>query len=1396
MSVNGGSRWTLHLILEGGLPVSVDLATSATVIDLVRALKPGLSGGDLVVWEGQAALPPEARVRDAQLFQYTVVRIEESRPDRSLSQTPVLSSDDEFRVVHLDGRQLATAWPVRGRVGLRLCGSYWVTAVESEADLVLQVVLYGQSRALSVALQSTQYELSCGGRKVPGPTPVPGGGIFSVHRDDDRWDMQVLTRADHDSLRNAYGYVSFTARPRRARPATLEGREILLKGAPSEQKPELDVTEMLLTLLPTIASILLVSVAVGFRWYYLLLAPVVVVSTYYLRRHRLVKELSRFIKSRESWLGAANQAAGECLGLAQSQAAALHDIYPETTDLIRDAVARGGDLWCRSVSDPDFLTVSLGLGDFISENRVRASSLPENEESRHSWEHKFEQARRVPDTPIPFDLRRRHLALVGVDSSARAVSFHVLIQVLALHSPSTVSIVVLAPSSHDEHLGWLRLSPHVTSPSRWSGVRYLNGSSEAAAFLQANLNGDWRSSGESTLMVVDEAAAPPIDLLSEYSRHAEAVSILWLGGSWATIPSFVQTWLNALPYGMEVMPAGTLLRPVSTVPGTKLELFCRALAPLVDLPAAKTGALAVPDVVGLSAVLTLGDDLFRSSAVDGIDVEFLVDAQGAFTFSFSKHGPHLLVGGTTGSGKSEFVRALLCSAVAKYGPEELALILIDYKGGSSLGDFRNLPQTAGFVSNASEMNVDRLLKFLASEQRRRELLIAPFSDYIGYRKSGSGNRVLPRMLVVFDEFASFVNNAEREQMVVSLAQKGRSVGIHLVLATQSPGTAVTKNIRDNIDARFALRTADASASTAILDSPLASEIAASTKGRVLARLGDDKLRTFQSAYTKSRTLPTSSESPVTVLSSSGIPAEQTYALDTMRPDQKEDWEEVVSRVGSSLAPQSENGDGQPRLDPSLSDRDEADFAMPFRFDPWRVSCQDKLVVGISDRPTDQRQTPETCLLERASILISGLAGSGKTSLLQSFVWQFGGLVKSANLVVIDPTSTSTGGWDRVSTGSSRWLVCGDVGDSIDHLLDQVENILMSANESDRVLIVMDRLDQIATTLTESQVVRLAGIIANGPRRGVSFTCSRDPRVSLDARLSRAFLRSYEFDADLSWILREVEQGTYVRTPNPVLQSSGATEYTGNAVLGPVTAETAEYLLNKNASDMLALGLDETRHSVVSLESNVPLVVFGSTPEFRRKVILSFATRAASLGWTVAYLGPIKPPESVIDLVPTMMGVLSDELAGHDTLTVRFKKAIESVSADVLVVDSVDSLARTLRPRLVGEYRWSANVVHAELSSTSAFLGETISSNMVTPWATYRMPRFSHDVDFRGELLVGNAAYLYLEPRSQILMGAFHDEASGILAARPGKRYGTSRAVLSLQGERIELSHFLDDNYTN
>jgi len=388
------------------------------------------------------------------------------------------------------------------------------------------------------------------------------------------------------------------------------------------------------------------------------------------------------------------------------------------------------------------------------------------------------------------------------------------------------------------------------------------------------------------------------------------------------------------------------------------------------------------------------DATLRALVGQGAEREFVLDLRA--------QGPHALVGGTTGSGKSEFLQAWVMGMAAAHSPDRVTFLFVDYKGGAAFADCVDLPHCVGLVTDLSAHLVRRALTSLRAELRHREALLVrkKVKDLLALERAGDPETP-PVLVIVIDEFAALVSEVpEFVDGVVDVAQRGRSLGLHLILATQRPAGVIKDNLRANTNLRIALRTADEHDSTDVVGSPLAAGFDPGIPGRGVVRTGPGRIAMFQTGYVGGRSDDGPPPAVVEVESLGFGPGEVWDIPPAPRPPAAS---EVDGAVDGGLA-----GDGGRCADgPADGPTDiaravatigraaaSAGVRAPRR--PWLPElataydlaglgpCDDShLVLGMVDLPSAQEQTLVTYRPDDGAMVVYGTGGSGTSTVLRT-----------------------------------------------------------------------------------------------------------------------------------------------------------------------------------------------------------------------------------------------------------------------------------------------------------------------------------------------------------------------------------------------------------------------------
>ena len=405
-----------------------------------------------------------------------------------------------------------------------------------------------------------------------------------------------------------------------------------------------------------------------------------------------------------------------------------------------------------------------------------------------------------------------------------------------------------------------------------------------------------------------------------------------------------------------------------------------------------------------------------------IEAEIGVDTMGEpFKLDLHEkfHGPHGLIAGMTGSGKSEFIITFILSLAINYHPYEVAFILIDYKGGGMANAFTNLPHLAGTITNLDGASVKRSLVSIESELKRRQSIFSKASkvtqisniDIYKYQKlyrEGQVTEPLPHLFIISDEFAELkVQQPEFMEQLISAARIGRSLGVHLILATQKPAGVVDDQIWSNSRFRVCLKVQEKSDSMDVIKRPDAAEI--SETGRFYLQVGFNELFEIgQSAWSGAPYYPTNNfevnkDESITVIDSIGrvLKSAKIDKRAKLVKNPPKQIDEIVKYI-IKIAKDEQVSIRPIWLEPISQLIYLEDIKNKYKIEDTRYKLNP--VVGEYDDPVTQSQHAMTIpIYKDGNTIIYGDSGSGKTTFISTLMYS---LIEShtpeeVNIYVLD-----------------------------------------------------------------------------------------------------------------------------------------------------------------------------------------------------------------------------------------------------------------------------------------------------------------------------------------------------------------------------------------------------------
>ncbi|MEO6713076.1 MAG: FtsK/SpoIIIE domain-containing protein [Mycobacteriales bacterium] len=792
------------------------------------------------------------------------------------------------------------------------------------------------------------------------------------------------------------GSIAFDRMPRTLRSSTPSLLKVPVKPAESDQAARLSVAAVVAPI--AIAAVLfLVMPRNAMMLVFMALSPFLSIATWAedRRRHRKqrAKRLEKYREAIAFFERDVHQA-------QRVHLLALRVASPDLAEAVRRALLPSARLWERRPAHDDFGLLRAGTADLPWQPPLEDLGEQSDEVAAVVAANSA-----VPLAPVGIMLiGGRCLGVVGSRADCLAVVRSLVVQAAVHHGPADLAICVLTQPDRVADWDWAKWLPHARTSA---GTRLLAGTSAERQALAASL---LRTGGDEQQRTAEPVHLTVMDADGITAGRNCAPRELLRGAGVPLAAIVIAERLDQLPgtctdvieithphaVGSYVEPAaGRTISPVlfSGASQETAQTVARALARFEDSDRVAAGAElphAVPMPTLYDAESLTPQALARSWSgrrTGRLTAPIGAGVHGPLMIDLVNDGPHGLIAGTTGAGKSELLRTVIASLAASYSPRDVTFLLVDYKGGSAFAECSRLPHTVGMVTDLDEHLGSRALTCLEAELRHRERLLksAGATDLLEYIAGGEIAGSLPRLVVAIDEFATLA--AELPDFIdalVGVAQRGRSLGVHLLLATQRPRGAVNDNIRANTNLRIALRVHDAIDSSDVLDARDAAQISRLHPGRALLRLGPSELVAFQSAYISGTSLtPRPTRSLVGVQPAVFGPGDATVTVAT--PDEAEDDapSDLARLVDAAIEAAARMGlppGRQPWPDalPArllLSELTEGAARGAAVCSGWSAP------IGLADEPVNQRQVPIQWDSAAGGLLLYGVAGSGTSTAL-------------------------------------------------------------------------------------------------------------------------------------------------------------------------------------------------------------------------------------------------------------------------------------------------------------------------------------------------------------------------------------------------------------------------------
>ncbi|RSJ75353.1 type VII secretion protein EssC [Streptococcus cristatus] len=866
------------------------------------------------------------------------------------------------------------------------------------------------------------------------------GGVTIKLYPDEVWIQGPAQVGDQLPLRepSRYGFYEDYPDYHRSPRIIYRGSEDKILINPPGQEPSKPSDELLKLIIPPLMMI-------GVTVLITLVQPrgIYILATVGMSAVSLIFSIRGFIKNRKKYKADKKERvdlyhlylrdkAMELTRLEREQKEGMHYHFPtvlELTDLVESYNHR---IYEKTPLHFDFLYYRLGLGKLPTSYELsygqqeRSGKKDALEEEGYAL---YSRHKKIPDMPIPANLSHGPVGYVGPRNLVLEQLQLLVMQLATFHSYHDVQFITILPEEERDQWSWMRWLPHAKLQelnvrgfvyNQRTRDQVLNSLNQILKLRRTQK--EEASHKESTLfhphyvvLVTDEKLILDHVIMEFFTEDPTELgcSLVFVEDVMSSLSENIQTVINIKDRntGQLVMEEGVLKETdflLDHFPADyDKERIARTLAPLNHLQNLKS---SIPDSVTFMEMY--GAETFEDLQVSSRwkknapykSLAVPIGLRGKddlvqLNLHEKAHGPHGLIAGTTGSGKSETIQSYILSLAVNFHPHDVAFLLIDYKGGGMANLFKNLPHLLGTITNLDGAQSMRALASINAEIHRRERLFGEFevnhiNQYQKKFRNGEATEPLPHLFLISDEFAELkVNQPDFIKELVSIARVGRSLGVHLILATQKPSGVVDDQIWSNSRFKLALKVADRGDSMEMLHTPDAAEI--TQTGRAYLQVGNNEVyELFQSAWSGADYQPDKDDMGIedhTIYLINELGQYEILNEDLSGLEEADEIKEVPTELDAivqniQLLCEEQNIPPvpQPWL-PPLKERitlEDLEAVQPV--EAWKQEKSLSFLLGMADIPQAQKQEAVSINLSKdGHVLLYGSPGTGKTTFLQT-----------------------------------------------------------------------------------------------------------------------------------------------------------------------------------------------------------------------------------------------------------------------------------------------------------------------------------------------------------------------------------------------------------------------------
>lgn len=718
--------------------------------------------------------------------------------------------------------------------------------------------------------------------------------------------------------------------------------------------------------------------------------------------------------------------------------AALNQINPSIEHILRFNF-KSAELWTRSMTHSDFLNVRIGSGQqpfqvpvTVSQKKfslVNDSLIDKPAEIANSF-------RMLQNVPVTVDLmQHRLIGLVGGPHKFGGLDMmHTLTaQIAAFHTYTDVKLVYLFDESDRNYLNaWecMRWFPHTWSENH--STRFLAGNSIERRDVLFELTNVIRNRAEEASQIGQKKVIPRPhyvifvsdpsliegEMIQRYIYNAlpeYGITTILMVEEVSQLPNectyIIQNTGNARSiYSTMTQASGYQYFVPDIIKESQIERYGVTLANIKIRETETTSE--IPDRLSFLEMYNVNDvrdlnvaDRWRKNrtfqSMRALIGRKAGNADCYLDIHEKFHGPHGLIAGTTGSGKSETLQTYILSLAVNFSPEDVSFFIIDFKGGGMANLFEDMPHLAGHISNLSGNQIQRAMISITSENTRRQRIFAEYgvqhiNQYTELYKYHETNIPISHLFIIIDEFAELKReHPEFMAKLISVATIGRSLGVHLILSTQKPSGTVDESIWSNTRFKLCLRVQDRQDSMDMLHKPDAAFL--TQAGRCYLQVGNDEIyELFQSGYSGAIYSSKRKESDdIALINRNGkayvFPTVSNTESKNTKIRQKTELEAVVEHLRVISESQHYQKSAQlwlPVLGKSILWNTLVAPNSYFNGRQWPDPAGDlEATVGLYDDPHNQVQAPlNVNITESGHLAVLGGAVTGKSTFIQTLVY--------------------------------------------------------------------------------------------------------------------------------------------------------------------------------------------------------------------------------------------------------------------------------------------------------------------------------------------------------------------------------------------------------------------------